>query len=178
MAMRSAPLFATVLGADFAALDPCLRWVHGGESRSMRGSVSVERGTSVVARALGILASLPAAVAEAPIEVRIESTGRGERWRRVFANSRCLKSTLHCTGELLVERLGPAVLKFRLSVSGGGMRWMLEHISAFGIPLPCKWFLICATIDSRDGRYHFIVDSELRGIGRIVRYEGLLDAAA
>jgi len=31
---------------------------------------------------------------------------------------------------------------------------------------------------SHDDRYHFVVDSELIGVGRIVRYEGLLDTAA
>jgi hypothetical protein len=87
-------------------------------------------------------------------------------------------TTLHREGELLTERLGPAALKFRLSVRGGGMEWVLAHVSACGIPLPLKWFRICATIDSRNGRYYFFVDSELRGVGRIARYEGLLDAAA
>jgi hypothetical protein len=49
---------------------------------------------------------------------------------------------------------------------------------AVGIPLPRSWFLISARIDAREGVYHFLVDSALRGISRIVRYEGLLDAAA
>jgi hypothetical protein len=89
--MTTATLFPSVLGAQFAALDPCLRWVHSGESRRLR---------------------------------------------------------------------------------------VLEHIGAFGIALPLKWFRIAATIKARDGRYHFVVDSELIGVGRIVRYEGLLDARA
>ncbi len=37
-------LFPSVLGAEFTALDPCLKWVHSGESRKLRGSVTVERG--------------------------------------------------------------------------------------------------------------------------------------
>jgi hypothetical protein len=80
----TATLFPSVLGAQFVALDPCLRWVHSGDSRRLRGSVTVE----------------------------------------------------------------------------------------------LKWFRIAATIKARDGCYHFVVDSELIGVGRIVRYEGLLDAAA
>jgi hypothetical protein len=115
---------------------------------------------------------------DAPIEVQIEETGRGERWIRLFAGSHRMVSTLYRDGGLLVEQLGPAALKFRLSVRGGGMTWVLEHISAFGVPLSLRWFRISATIVSRDGRYHFFVDSELCGVGRIVRYEGLLDAAA
>jgi hypothetical protein len=58
------------------------------------------------------------------------------------------------------------------------LKWVLEHIAVFGIALPLSWFRISATIDSRDGRYHFVVDSELCGVGRIVRYEGRFDAAA
>jgi len=176
--MTSASLFPSVLGAEFIALDPCLKRVHGGESLTLRGTVAVERGASFAAKALGAIASLPPAVANAPIEVRIEAGAKGERWIRVFATSHSMISTLHRDGELLVERIGPAAAKFRLSVRGGGMEWVLAHVSACGIPLPLKWFRISATIDSRGGRYHFLVDSELRGVGRIVRYEGLLDAAA
>jgi hypothetical protein len=176
--MSAATLFPSVLGGEFTALDPCLKWVHSGEPRKLRGSVTVERGVGFVARALGALASLPSAMTDAPIEVQIEGTGRGERWIRLFAGSHRMESTLYREGELLVEQLGHAALKFRLSVRGGGMKWVLEHISAFGVPLSLRWFRISATITSRGGRYHFFVDSELRGLGRIVRYEGLLHAAA
>jgi hypothetical protein len=171
-------LFPSVLGAEFTALDPRLRWVHSGEPRKLRGSVTIERGTGFVAAALAALASLPSAMTDAPIEVQIEGTGRGERWIRVFAGSHRMVSTLYRDGELLVERLGPAALKFHVSVRDGGMKWILEHISAFGIPLSLRWFRVSATIASRNGRYHFFVDSELRGVGHIVCYEGLLDAAA
>lgn len=176
--MTAATLFPSVLGAQFAALDPCLRWVHSGESRRLRGSVTVERGGGVFARILGVLASLPAAMRDAPIEVRIEVSGTGEKWVRLFAGQHLMVSTLKREGELLVEQLGPATLKFRLVVQDDGLEWVLEHIAAFGISLPLKWFRIAATIKARDGRYHFAVDSGLVGVGRIVRYEGLLDAAA
>jgi Domain of unknown function (DUF4166) len=176
--VMAATLFPSVLGAQFAALDPFVRWVHSGEPRRLRGSATVERGSGVVARMLGVLASLPAAMRDAPIEVRIEASGTGEKWVRLFDGRHLMVSTLKRDGELLVERLGPATLKFRLLVRDDTLEWVLEHIAAFGIALPLKWFRIAATIKARDGRYHFVVDSELIGVGRIVRYEGLLDAAA
>jgi hypothetical protein len=176
--MTAATLFPSVLGAQFAALDPCLRWVHSGESRNLRGSVTVERGSGVVARILGIVTSLPAAMRDAPIEVRIEASGAGEKWVRLFAGRHLMVSTLKREGELLVERLGPAALKFRLLVRDGTLEWVLEHVAVFGITLPLKWFRIAATIKARDDHYHFVVDSKLIGVGLIVRYEGLLDAAA
>jgi hypothetical protein len=173
--MTAETLFPSVLGADFAALDPCLRWVHSGESRNLNGSVTVERGKGWVSGVLGSLASLPSAMKDATLEVQIERTNSGERWTRVFAGKYRMTSTLHEDGRLLVEQLGPAALKFRLSVRAGEMKWVLEHISVFGIALPLRWFRIAATVNSRDGRYHFLVDSQLRGVGRIARYEGLID---
>lgn len=176
--MTAVTLFPTVLGVEFSALDSCLRWVHSGESRQLRGFVTVKRGTSVVAKVVGVLASLPSAMTDAPIEVRIEVTDKEETWTRLFGNHQLMVSTLKSDRGLLVERLGPVVVKFRLLLRDGTLEWVLEHIAAFGIALPLSWFRISATIDSRDGHYHFVVDSELRGVGRIVRYEGLLDAAA
>jgi Domain of unknown function (DUF4166) len=176
--MMVATLFPSLLGVEFAALDPCLRWVHSGDSRKLRGRVTVERGTNVAAKVLGVVTTLPATMTDASIEVRIEVTENGETWTRLFAGHHLMESTLQREQGLLVGRLGPTVLKFRLLVRDGTLDWALEHIAAFGVALPLSWFRISATIDSRDGRYHFIVNSELRGIGRIVRYEGLLDAAA
>jgi Domain of unknown function (DUF4166) len=176
--VTTATLFPSVLGVEFSSLDSLLRWVHSGDSRELWGCVTVERGTSVVAQVLGVLASLPSAMTDEPIEVRIEVTEKGETWTRLFASRHLMVSTLRGDRGLLVERLGPAAFKFRLLVRDGTLEWILEHVAAFGIALPLSWFRISATIDSRDGRYHFVVDSELRGVGRIVRYEGLLDAAA
>jgi hypothetical protein len=170
-------LFASVLGVEFAALDPGLRWVHGGESRKLRGTVRVVRGKSIAAKVLGTLAGLPSSMADASIEVRIETAGDHERWTREFADGHRMVSTLRRRGDLLVERLGPAVLKFRLLQRGGAMEWQLVQLSGAGIPLPLRWFQVTATADMRGGRYHFAIDSAMRGIGRIVRYEGLLDAA-
>ena len=176
--MAAATLFPSVLGAEFAALDPCLRWVHGGEPCRLKGTVTVEHGLSFIARALGALASLPSAMTDAPIEVRIEVVGQAEKWTRLFGNGDRMTSRLQRDGDLLVEKLGPAALSFRLSACGGAMKWALERITLFGISLPVHWFRISARIDVRDGRYHFVVDSHLRRVGRIVHYEGLLDAAA
>jgi len=175
--MTAAKLFPSLLGAEFSALDPCLRWIHSGEPRKLKGRVTVERGVSFIAAALAFFASLPTTMVDAPIEVSIERTPMGEKWTRLFGGSKAMSTTLRTDGELLAEKLGPGVLKFRLSARGGGMTWKLEHIAAFGIALPLPWFRISAAIDSQNGRYHFIVDSALRGVGRIVRYEGVLDAA-
>jgi hypothetical protein len=175
--MTAAALFPSRLGAAFAQLDPKLQWIHGGESRDLRGTVTVQRGSSVVAQVLALATSLPPALQNAPIEVRIDVEGDKERWVRTYAASHRMSSTLYKSGSLLVERVWPAALTFRVIAREGGMDWHLERVSMFGIPLRASWFQIIARVDVQNGRYHFLVDSALRGIGRIVCYEGLLDVS-
>jgi hypothetical protein len=172
----SAPLFASVLGAEFAALDACLRWVHGGEPRLLSGRVTVERGSSLLAKAACAVTSLPRAMTDAPIDMRIGPATRGERWTRFFADCRPMESLLFGQGDRLVEVLGPATFTFRPQRRGAALEWLLERVALAGVPLPTHWFLVTARMEARDGRYHFLVEAGLRGVGRIVRYEGFLDA--
>jgi hypothetical protein len=174
----AAPLFRSLLGAAFEELDPCLRAVHGGESRVLRGIATVERGTTLAAAVLCALASLPRNMQSAAIEVRIEVSEQGERWTRRFGRGRAMRSTLRRGGNLLVEQLGPAQLEFILGVRETALEWTLARITLAGIPLPVEWFHVTARAGVQSGRYHFLIDSAARGIGRIVRYEGELDADA
>jgi hypothetical protein len=86
-----------------------------------------------------------------------------------------MSSTLHREDNELVERMGPAALTFKVVTRDGGMDWQLKKVSMLGVRLPARWFLVSARVDVREGRYHFLIDSALRRVGRIVRYEGLLD---
>jgi Domain of unknown function (DUF4166) len=174
-AHMSEALFPSRLGAAFAQLDPKLQWVHNGDSRNLRGTVTVERGSSVVAKLLSVLTALPPALENAPIRVQIEIEGHDERWIRTYAGTHRMSSTLLKRGDAMQERVGPAALTFRLVARDAGMDWQLRRVSMFGVPLPAKWFEISARVDVQSGRYHFLIDSAVRGVGRIVRYEGLLD---
>jgi hypothetical protein len=174
--MRSEALFPSRLGAAFAQLDPKLQWVHCGEGRDLSGTVTVERGPSIVAKLLGGLTSLPPALEDAPIRVQIDIAARDkERWIRTYGGTHVMSSTLYKDGSALVERVGPAALTFRMIARDAGMDWQLERVSMLGIPLPARWFQISARVDMQQGHYHFLIDSSLSGVGRIVRYEGLLD---
>lgn len=175
--MNNEALFPSRLGSAFALLDPNLQWVHGGESRDLSGMVTVERGTSLIAKALGALTSLPPPLTSAPILVRIEVAGDKERWIRTYAGRHSMTSTLSKDGSALAERVGPATLTFRVSARDGGMDWRLERISMIGIRLPARWFEVSARVDMQQERYHFLIDSAVRRVGRIVRYEGLLDVS-
>jgi Domain of unknown function (DUF4166) len=173
--MPGESLFPSRLGAAFARLDPKLQWVHGGEGRDLQGAVTVERGSSFIAEILALLTSLPPALKSAPIQVQIQIEGSKERWIRTYAATHRMISVLFRERNELVERVGPAALTFRIVERDGGMDWQLQKVTMLGFPLPARWFEISARVDIQNGRYHFLIDSALRGVGRIVRYEGLLD---
>jgi hypothetical protein len=177
MNSSSQALFPSRLGVAFRQLDPQLQWVHSGVNRTLSGTVTVERGTSTVAKLLGALTSLPPALKDAPIRVQIEIAGDKERWMRTYAGEHVMSSTLDKDGSALVERVGPAALTFRIVAREAGMDWHLEKVAMLGIPLPTRWFQVSARVDMHLGRYHFLIDSSLSGVGRIVRYEGFLDAS-
>lgn len=170
-------LFPSRLGAAFEQLDPRLQWVHNGDSRDLRGTVTVERGSSVLAKILSALTSLPPPLRDAPIRVQIEMEDDQERWIRTYAGTHRMSSTLSKSDDALEERVGPASLIFRLVAHNAGMDWQLQRVSMCGVALPAKWFEISARVDIQSGRYHFLIDSAVRGVGRIVRYEGLLDVS-
>jgi hypothetical protein len=170
-------LFPSRLGAAFAFLDPDLQWVHGGESRDLSGTVTVQRGTSLIAKALSALTTMPPTLHNAPIRIRIDVLGDKERWIRTYDGRHVMSSTLHKDGGTLVERVGPAALTFRVVERDTGMDWQLQRVSMLRLPLPAAWFEISARVDMQQGRYHFLIDSAVRGVGRIVRYEGLLDVS-
>jgi hypothetical protein len=175
--MPNEALFPSRLGAAFALLDPDLQWVHGGESRDLSGTVTVQRGTSLIARVLGALTSLPPTLRNAPIRIRIDVAGDKERWIRTYAGAHVMSSILYRDGGALIEKVGPAALTFQTIERDAGMDWQLQKVSLLGIPLPAAWFEISARVDMQQGQYHFLIDSAVRGAGRIVRYEGLLDVS-
>ena len=175
--MPKEALFPSRLGAAFALLNPDLQWVHGGESRDLSGTVTVQRGTSLIAKVLGALTSLPPTLRNAPIRIRIDAGSDKERWIRTYAGRHVMSTTLSQDGSVLVERVGAAALTFRIVERDTGMDWQLQKVSMLGIPLPAAWFEISVRVDMQQGRYHFLIDSALRRVGRIVCYEGLLDVS-
>jgi Domain of unknown function (DUF4166) len=168
-------LFPSLLGATFQRLDSPVRNVHCGSSRRLYGTATVTRGRSTLARILSAAASLPRTANQLAIEVQITTNERAENWVRYFGDSRPMQSTLCARHGLLVERLGPAELTFRLRERDGGIEWSLVQISALGMRLPIRWFAVTAYSGAHAGRYTFAIDAALRGIGRIIRYEGELD---
>jgi hypothetical protein len=161
------------LGADFDLLASTVRRAHVGVI-GLSGPARVMRG-GACANLLANIMSLPAA------SDRIEMTVEGEHladrmiWNRRFGD-RKFESCFQLRHGRLIESLGPFRLQLRPEARDGRLVYVLERVTVFGLPvLRILAPALEAWEGERDGRYEFAVEVRLPFLGRLVRYEGLLD---
>lgn len=116
----------------------------------------------------------PSAAADVSLEIRIDTQGDGDVWRRDFGGVP-LRSRLRMRRGLLAERMGPAEFHFRL-VADGSIEWQLVAMRVLGVPMPA-WLqpTIAARETAQADRYRFSVRVAYRIVGLLVHYEGWLD---
>jgi len=170
------PLYRRLLGARFEALPTRVRELHNVTGISVwRGRADVERGISLVARALAGLLGLPPAGRDQWVEVTFTPDGGTELWERRFGGA-VFRSLQYERRGLLRERIGPVTLIFALDVSEKGLSLVPRGVRCLGLPLPPFLVPAVRTLESeREGRYRFEVEACLPLLGLLVRYEGWLE---
>ena len=166
----------TCLGEGFDQLPETVRRAHVGTIR-LSGQACVTRGgtiANIVANAMG----LPPAADRTAMTVEGDHLPDRMIWSRRFGD-RKFESCFQLQQGRLIESLGPFRLRLRLDVRDQRLRYLLERVTLFGIPVPRS---LAPSLEAwegeRDGRYDFAVEVRLPLIGRLVRYEGLLDLPA
>lgn len=169
------PLYARVMGEDFARLPAAVRALHlvNGDLAAS-GTAEVIRGTGGLARLLCRIMGFPAAAAEVPVSVWMREEAGVETWRRDFCGT-AFSSRLQQRGALLTERFGPIRFGFTLRRESDGLtmlfaRWWLG-------PLPMPRLLMprgAAREYEAEGRFHFDVPVALPLIGPVIHYRGWL----
>ena len=166
-------IFAAVLGESFQSLPASVRWLHTAPSGvSFRGYAQVKCGT-LLARLLGRLARFPQQQGEVPLTVTIVKTQDGERWERVFADSKMV-SDLKLQGAYISEKLGLMGLRFELRVAHDKLVWKLVSVRCLGLPIPHRWFDVFAEEYGDDTCYRFDVSCSLPIVGLLIAYRGSL----
>ena len=171
------PLYARVLGPTFDALPRSVRRVHDiVRDAGATGEGRVERGRSLLARAVGGLMRFPAEGIW-PLHVAFAERGGVETWTRDFGGHR-FSSALSAMGRGIVERFGPIRFMFELPADGRGLEMRLRRWSILRVPLP---LFLAPRIVAREweeaGRFRFEVAAALPLAGDIVRYSGWLTPA-
>jgi hypothetical protein len=173
------PLYARVLGPDFARMPAPVRAMHAfiaGDRVAGRGHV--ERGADPVARLVGWAFRFPPAQADVPVEVAFSINDRGETWRRNFAGHRFgshLSSRLVDGKPVLIETFWPFTFDFDLSGHESGLEMEIRAWRLIGLKLPRALApRVTATERVIDGRFSFNVCIALPWGPLIVHYAGWL----
>jgi hypothetical protein len=180
--MVATSVHAQVLGSSFDRLPPLLRGVHDARSRKeFSGRCSITSGSSWLARAIALFASLPRrSHDDVAVHVVIEgsegreNSERRETWTRRFGEQR-MQSTIRPGRDALEERFGPIVLRFALTAEPDRILWQLKGARFLVVPLPKALFAGCGAFESVvDGRYCFDARAAMAGVGLLVHYKGWL----
>ena len=183
MPVPSGPLYERVLGQSCDRLAPEIRQLHSVKSvSSFDGRCTVERGHNPLAWLIATLIGFPNAGSDQSITVNLTLDGDGERWVR-SSGGRTFSSVQHAgrgRSEWLVrERFGPVYVDMALVVEGANLRYVVRHWGVLGIPLPLSLGPHSTAIESvQDGKFRFEVEIRHPFTGLIVRYCGVLTAAA
>jgi hypothetical protein len=174
-------LYAQLLGEAWAALPLEVRAMHDWRGRvEARGTATVERGSSVLARLVGKAIGFPAASSATPVTVRFSARDGVETWTRTFGAER-FSSTQFAgrgrTANLLCERFAPFTFAMALVVTNGRLSLVVRSWRMLGMPLPL-W--LCPRTEAHesvaDGLFSFHVEIRHRLTGLIVRYRGSLSS--
>jgi hypothetical protein len=168
-------VYESVAGDGWHDLPAIIRAAH--DPGVLRGTLSVQRGSHWLARALGSVLSLPAAGEAVPVELRIESTAGGLLWRRSF-DGHALVTRQELRADALVEVMGPFACAFELQCNGAEL---IYRQTGFGVCvgrsilwLP-RWFaprLRARIVAPDSGAAVVRVELTAPFVGRLLRYEG------
>ena len=164
------------LGDAFTQLPDTIQRAHVGKIR-LSGYARVTRGNGL-ARWLGDIMGLPTAADR--VAMTVEGNHLADRmiWNRRFGD-RQFRSCFRLDGGRLIESLGPFRLWLRLEVRDQRLHYVLERATILGLPVPRALApQLEAWEGEHDGRYDFAVEVRLPVLGRLVRYEGLLELMA
>jgi len=168
------PLYQRVMGERFTGLPAAVRTMHQviGDGGA-RGTATVTRGTSSLARLVGKIVGFPPA-GEHALHVTFTERDGAETWTRDFSG-RCFSSRLRQVGSHLTEQFGPMRLYFDLPSTANGLEMAMRRWSVFGLPMPMA---LAPRSDARewseDEDFCFDVPIALPLIGQIVHYRGRL----
>ena len=174
-------LYPLLLGPRYDELAPVLREVHE-RATLLRGTVTVTRGQSRLARLLAGLAGMPRACVDAPCVVRFgQVAGRPpgtERWVREMAGRRFSSTLTPAAPGEFDESFGWYRFRFAIDLDNGAASFVLRGWSVLGVPLPRALRPRIVTREAQQGdAYLFAVQAHLPLLGLLVAYKGRLHIA-
>lgn len=173
------PLYRRLLGETFDTLPPTLRDFHDiTTERQFEASFKITRGSGPIRRLLCWMGNLPQEGENVPVTLRVVPENGKERWIRQFANHK-LESVQWENDGLLLEKLGPVTIAFRLTVEGATLFLNPEKVWALNF-LRLPSFLAPGGDGEETGQDDgcaIVARAKMPLLGKLIQYEGLVKPA-
>lgn len=168
-------LYTSVLGPHWNDVSPGVARLHTRNGAIQRGRFRVRRGDSWLARSIAALLRFPPEGDRVPLTLEITGTAGRERWRRVFSRTPMVTEQRDDRGGVLVERMGPLALHFRLDIDGGALVFRLIDARVFGFSLPRRLRPRVSGREWGSDRTQVAIRAEAPVLGFLLSYEGALE---
>lgn len=170
-------------GDNFKELDPLLQKLHI-EGGALSGVVDLTHGkglAGLLGRRLASQLGLPIKAGAVDFKVEIKHSKDRLFWNRTFGVDHKLSSIFVPHGNYpdgyWKESLGKLNLELGVDIVNGGWYWTQRNVKFFGIRLPLWLFPRSRAYKNIvDGQYYFSVTFTLPLIGKILSYNGTLNA--
>ena len=169
-------LYRRLLGDKFDRLPPTLRDFHQVDrERHFHAKFKITRGKGFFKNVVAKLGGLPPAGENVPMRLRVVPDGEREHWHREFGKHK-LSSIQWEQNGLLMEKLGPVTLAFRLETDSTTL--YLHRVKAWGLNfLRLPLFLAPNGEGIETGQENgcaIIARASMPLLGQLVQYEGLV----
>jgi hypothetical protein len=166
-------VYQKVLQEDFEKLGPSLQYSHGNTKYVKAvGIIDVEYGKNIFSRWLNVISKMPPKGLQQKVTLVIERKENEELWTRDFGGKIFRTNQFEKNG-YMIERSGPAALKFNLSVKENSIHFIQSQTLFLGIAAP--GFIGLQTIaNSTESENGWKVEVEVRSplFGLMLRYKG------
>lgn len=172
----AAPLFPTVIGADFAGLDSAVQASHHTIApRRWTGIAKITRGQGLWPAMLALIFGFPKAADAIPVTVIKIPHARGETWERSFGDQ-VFRSHLSAGPNGMREAFGPFSFDLGLEVQDGSLQFPVTGGRLLGLPLPKLCLPISEALETEeDGEFRFDVALKAPVTRQlVVHYQGQL----
>jgi hypothetical protein len=170
-------LYARTMGHTFSDLPEPLQHFHSVDDTVLyKGHVTVSHGNAI-GRAIAKAGGMPHKSGEMPFSFRATRDGRSEIWERNFDGHMTRSLQWEHEDGVIAERVGTSEFLMAPEVVDDQLHIPITGVRAFGLRVPFNVMKSCHGVEgvTEDGKITFDVHATLRGVGLIVRYQGVMD---
>ena len=169
-------LYERILGEKFKELSPLVQTMHSYDSsKTLKGTVNIQRGKSFVAKLLNPLMGLPKEQKDALLMLELKAEKQEEIWKRTFGID-SFSSVQYQDAEQMVEHMGLIKMYFDVYVDEASLCTVLKTTTILGVNVPKIFTLnISSQVKEEQGIVLFSVEVSTKKGALVINYDGIIN---